>query len=279
MGEGAGMGVDGAWFRAVNGLARATPWLHTPAAAWAQYGVVVFALLLVGAWWTARGAGAGAMAGVGCAGAATLVAVAVNQPIVAAVAEQRPYAVFPGALLLVARTADPAFPSDHATMSGAVAVGLLLAARGCRPLRRWAVAGVVAAVLMAAARVYVGAHYPSDVAAGLVLGGVVAALLWLPGRAVLVRLVRAAERGPLRALVRSGPRAADALCGEPSPRSDHDASTASPQHDVACPGVRRRDGIAPRGRRLGTAPHAGWSPPGAPGLPRNRQDDRRTMKR
>jgi undecaprenyl-diphosphatase len=42
-------------------------------------------------------------------------------------------------------------------------------------VRRWvAVVGVVAAVMVAAARVYVGVHYPGDVVAGLALGALVA---------------------------------------------------------------------------------------------------------
>ena len=42
-------------------------------------------------------------------------------------------------------------PSDHATVVGAVAVGLLLVNR------RWGIVAAIAAVVMAFARVYVGA--------------------------------------------------------------------------------------------------------------------------
>ena len=198
--------MNDAWFLAVDRFARVTPWLHAVAAGWATYGVVLFALLLVGAWWAARRNGPRAVAGVVCAGAATLIAVGINQPIVAAVAEPRPYAVHPDALVLVARSSDPAFPSDHATMAGAVAVGLLFAAWRWRVLRGWAVAAVIAAALMAAARVYVGAHYPGDVAAGLVVGAVVAAVLWLLGYGLLAQVATRLERGPLRPLVQSSLR-------------------------------------------------------------------------
>jgi undecaprenyl-diphosphatase len=58
-------------------------------------------------------------------------------------------------------------------MAGAVAAGLTIAHR-----RLGAVAWV-AALLMAFTRVYIGAHYPWDVAAGLVLGSLVAVLGWL----------------------------------------------------------------------------------------------------
>ena len=63
------------------------------------------------------------------AGAAVLLAVAINQPTVHAVNEPRPYTRLPHALVLVHRSVDASFPSDHATMAGAAAVGLLLVHR------------------------------------------------------------------------------------------------------------------------------------------------------
>ena len=51
-------------------------------------------------------------------------------------------------------TKDFSFPSDHATVAGAVAGGLGIVDR------RLGRIAVGLAVLMAAARVYVGAHYP-----------------------------------------------------------------------------------------------------------------------
>lgn len=99
--------------------------------------------------------------------------------------------------MFVARTTDFSFPSDHATMAGAVAVGLLLANR------RWGIPAAVAAALMAFTRVYVGAHYPSDVLAGLALGGSVAALGHVAVVPLLTRAGRSLSHTALRPLVSS----------------------------------------------------------------------------
>lgn len=164
---------DDRLFLSVNHLARDTGWLHRPAELFAGYGVVLFAVLLLASWWRARSEGPTAVARSLWAPVATLVAVAVNQPIVHHVAERRPFVAHPHALLLVSHAADPGFPSDHATMAGAVAVGVLLT----RP--RWGAGALLLAVLLCVDRVYVGVHYPLDVLAGLVLGGVVAAVVVL----------------------------------------------------------------------------------------------------
>ena len=92
----------------------------------------------------------------------------------------RPYETMSDVHLLVSRTTDFSFPSDHATVAGAVAAGLFLANR------RWGIVAIVAALLMAVTRVYVGAHYPADVVAGLALGALTAVCGWL----VVVPLIR-----------------------------------------------------------------------------------------
>lgn len=120
--------MDDQIFTAVNGLARATPWLHGLLLGYANYGVLLFAVLLGCGWWIARRRGSGMPAAL-WAPAATLLAVAVNQPIVAAVSEPRPYTVLPNLLVLATPSTDPSFPSDHATMAGAVAAGLWLVER------------------------------------------------------------------------------------------------------------------------------------------------------
>lgn len=184
------------WYESVNHLSRATPWLHEPLRIYADYGVVLFGAFLLLSWWLARRSGdlravmAALWAPVG-----VLLAVGLNQPLGAAVGEPRPYAVLPHPLLLVARSSDFSFPSDHAVMAGAAAAGVLLAHR------RLGAVVAVAALLMAATRVYVGAHFPLDVIVGLLFGAAVALLSYAAVRPLAERLLRVLAGTRMRPLL------------------------------------------------------------------------------
>jgi undecaprenyl-diphosphatase len=188
--------MDASLYRAVNRLADRTGWAHPLFIGYAKYGVLLFAAFLLAGWWLARRrADIDAVGAVVWAGAAAVVALGVGQVIGHAVDRARPYAVMPTAHVLLTRTTDFSFPSDHATSVGAVAAGLLLAHR------RLGLLAAGLAVVMAFARVYVGAHYPGDVAAGLLLGaGIVVALHPFATRILRPLLSRLAQ-SPLRLLI------------------------------------------------------------------------------
>lgn len=189
------------WFLAVNRLAQTTPLLHAPMAIYAEFGVALFAAALLAAWWRARRQqDLRAMVAAVWAPAGALLALALNQPLVDLVREPRPYSAFPHALLLVARSQDYSFPSDHAVMAGAVAAGVLLTHR------RLGVATAVAAVVMAFARVYVGAHFPLDTIIGLLIGAAVSYLGYLAVRRLLSAVVTGLTRTRLRSLLTAAER-------------------------------------------------------------------------
>ena len=171
----------------VNGLARHTRWLHGPVLAYATYGLALFAALLLTGIVLRRTGSTRALAAAGWAVLATLLAVGLNQPLVSGFAEARPYVTHSQLLVLASRSSDFSFPSDHAVMAGAAAAGLWLASR------LLGVIATVAAGAMAFSRVYIAAHYPWDVAAGLVFGALVALLGW-----VLLRVPLTALTGWLR---------------------------------------------------------------------------------
>ena len=97
--------------------------------------------------------------------------------------------------LLIDKTTDFSFPSDHATVAGAVAVGLLFANR------RWGIIASVLAIVMAFTRVYVGAHYPGDIVTGLALGGLVSTAGWFVIVPLLRRVATWLTTTPLRPLI------------------------------------------------------------------------------
>lgn len=174
----------------INSLSRSTGWLHPLLVGYAKYGVVLFAVLLLAAVALARGRSARTLAAAGWACIATLVAVAVNQPVGHLFNEARPYTTHPNLLVLASRTSDFSFPSDHAVMAGAVTAGVLLVSR------RLGVIASVPAILMAFCRVYIAAHYPWDVASGLGFGAAVTLVGWLVLRSPLIAVTAWLRRQP-----------------------------------------------------------------------------------
>lgn len=171
----------------VNGFARHTGWLHGVVLGYATYGLVLFAVLLLAGLWLARTRTNRTLAAAGWACMATLIAVGLNQPLVSGFAERRPYTTHPGLLVLATRSSDFSFPSDHAVMAGAAAAGLWLVSRVLG-----AVASI-AALAMAFSRLYIAAHYPWDVVAGLLFGALIAWVGW-----ALLRIPLTAVTGWLR---------------------------------------------------------------------------------
>jgi undecaprenyl-diphosphatase len=119
--------MDGSIFRWINRLANRTSWAHWFFSTYANYGIVLFALLLVVSYLDARQRrDVRGVAGSVWAGCATLIALGIGQVIGGAVNRARPYEAMTNVHVLIDRTTDFSFPSDHATAVGAVAVGLLL---------------------------------------------------------------------------------------------------------------------------------------------------------
>jgi membrane-associated phospholipid phosphatase len=199
LGAGARTVPPGDGFTWVTGLAgRAPSWFDGVVTAWSTYGVVLFGLLLAVGWWTARRTrDRRRVVAALCAPITTLLAITAGALLKPLFAEARPcLGLPPGATLLTCPPAgDYSFPSNHAVMAGAVAAGLVLVDR------RLGLVAAIAALVMAASRVWTGQHYPHDVAAGLTLGAVIAGVGYLLLRAPLSRLTGAIATTRLYALV------------------------------------------------------------------------------
>lgn len=102
---------------------------------------------------------------------AALIALAASQVIGHVWFRDRPYLDHP-AHLLIAPSADPSFPSDHAVGAFALATPFLLGRRRVG----WLL--LTMAALLAFSRVAVGTHYPTDVLGGALLGAAVAVVVW-----------------------------------------------------------------------------------------------------
>lgn len=78
--------------------------------------------------------------------------------------EPRPFVTHDDLNVLVEHARDASFPSDHTT--GAIALAFAIALRN----KRIGIVMMVFALLTGFSRMYVGNHYPGDVAMGIVIG-------------------------------------------------------------------------------------------------------------
>jgi undecaprenyl-diphosphatase len=159
-----------------------------------DYGLGLFAVLMLLVWWRARSAGPERMAAALCVPLVVAAAFLVNDVVKSFVAEQRPCdALHVVTLEACPSVTDYSFPSNHTAVAAASMAALLLAHRRAG---RYA---VPLTLLMAASRVWVGVHYPHDVLAGLLLGVLVALPLALASRraAPVVTRLRDSRLRPL----------------------------------------------------------------------------------
>ncbi|MGI8421600.1 MAG: phosphatase PAP2 family protein [Gaiellaceae bacterium] len=150
--------------------------------------IPVLAIASVALWLLARPGGdrkwkAAAVSALGSAAVALLV----NTVISWFYDRPRPYESHAGVYHLTNKT-DPSFPSGHASAAFAIATAVLLFDRIAGALF------LVAAILVGFGRIAIGAHYPADVLAGIVVGVASGVLVVRIARPLVGAIVRIVER-------------------------------------------------------------------------------------
>ncbi|MEU5421425.1 phosphatase PAP2 family protein [Streptomyces sp. NPDC020799] len=193
--------MDDDLYRDITDYAHSTPgWVHSLAEIGTQAGLLLLAAMAVVIWWLARRRGAREVALALLVPAGTAVAYAISEVVKSLVDEARPCRAVAHAVTSIAPCPpanDYSFPSNHATLAAVMATGIILA----RPVAAWLV--VPMALLVAFSRVFLGVHYPHDVAAGLVLGAVVALLAARLFARLVTRLVERWSGGRWSVLVKA----------------------------------------------------------------------------
>ncbi|MEV5573101.1 phosphatase PAP2 family protein [Spirillospora sp. NPDC052269] len=183
---------DAGLYRAVVGVSHHTSGLNGLVNWWSDYGLALFAVLAGLAWWTARDRGLRTALTALWVPGAMVAAFVVSSVLKLMIQEQRPCRAMPTVHIAAScpGASDYSFPSNHAVLAGAAAVAVCFAAG-----RLLAAIAVVNALVIAASRVYIGVHYPHDVAVGLLVGALVAAVGALLLTRILDRVAPARRAG------------------------------------------------------------------------------------
>jgi len=182
--------VDWTIFHWLNSATRASDSGQDAAEIFNTWAIITLVVVAGALWLLARPGGALRWKlATASAGVAALIGLAVNVALSNIWYDQRPFVEHPNqTVLLIKHARDNGFPSDHATVAFAVAFAVLAFSR---PLGAFL---VVAATAIALDRVFVGVHFPIDLAASVLVGLASAALVTTIGRPWVVRLVALVSR-------------------------------------------------------------------------------------
>lgn len=180
--------MDWRLYKAIYGLSLHHHWLGSLFHAIEQASIPFVIVITVALWLFARPGGSrkwklAATAGLLSAG----LALAINKAIATAWFRERPFVAHRIAHPWI-NSHDASFPSDHASASFAIATAVML----IDPL----IGGLflLVALIVSVGRLLIGAHYPGDVATGLLIGVAAGVIVTRPARRVVSACVAVVER-------------------------------------------------------------------------------------
>lgn len=181
--------MDYRLYHGINQFVFDHDWLGRSLAVFEAWAVPILAIATFGLWLFARPGGRRKwkLASASALASAAL-ALLIAQVIGKIWLRDRPFVAHPDAHVWGGRSADPSFPSDHASAAFGIAFAVFVFDRVVGSIL------IAAATLISVGRVFVGAHYPADVLAGALVGLGAALLVVRVGRPAIEWAVRRVER-------------------------------------------------------------------------------------
>ncbi|CAN2254642.1 Bacitracin transport permease protein BcrC [Bacillus subtilis] len=168
-------------FRAVNDLGKEYPFLNSAMIILAEYAVFILALVMLVFWFTRNYKNRMMVIQ---AGVAFIIAEIMGKIAGQFYSNNQPFAVLPNVNKLVDHAVDNSFPSDHTILFFSISFSFWLVHKKTGWI--W----IIFALSVAISRIWVGVHYPFDVAAAAIFG-ILSAILsyWIVPRLALVKRV------------------------------------------------------------------------------------------
>lgn len=186
--------IAGDWFLGVVDVANRSPTaVVTLMELFSAWGILLLAALWAFVFWRSRSSTARTMALTLAGAVGVLTSYGLSEWAKTYLEAERPCRTFPEVVIAAAECPPPgdwSFPSNHATIAGALFVALVCVSRPTGLI------GLPIALAVTFSRTFVGVHYPHDVVVGFVLGAAVTTTVVILLVRPVTQLVRTLRTDP-----------------------------------------------------------------------------------